>query len=498
MSQHHRSSSWSSSPCLLAVLFLFTTARRRDRAAAVGSLSRETRRTRPQRRGRRRRIRRPRTTPRHRPRGRAASRPRAARRRPSSPPRAPAPPAARAPARRRGLGVTRRQFLNRGIVDHVRPRPGRLRRRHARASCGRTLSGGFGSKIRAGNLERHPRPDRRHQGAVLRRPRAASTSSRIPKDDVAKAKQVYATAACSTGMEDGVVALYQKCVHLGCRVPWCKTSQWFECPCHGSQYNRVGEKKGGPAPRGLDRFPVDGRGRHGRRRHRPAHPRPAHRHQHHRPGGRGPALRRERSRACSWPPRNSGSGSPSSSSSCWLDRLPHRAARPQPGRRPAPRSSCAPNRKPYFDDEASRAHGSTATWAGRSCCCASPPSACPLYWLREPSRQEGAGSTGLRPDRGGCSGASSLLRSPSNSPEHGSRTSAAQNCHGADGAGRRRAVHAHRPYLGPRSARCSGRLPAAQHGACSRFRRPRSCAASSSTAGPTRRCRRGASRAAAR
>jgi cytochrome b6-f complex iron-sulfur subunit len=52
------------------------------------------------------------------------------------------------------------------------------------------------------------------------------------------------------------VALYQKCPHLGCRVPECKTSQWFECPCHGSQYNRVGEKKGGPAPRGMDRFAV--------------------------------------------------------------------------------------------------------------------------------------------------------------------------------------------------------------------------------------------------
>jgi cytochrome b6-f complex iron-sulfur subunit len=61
-------------------------------------------------------------------------------------------------------------------------------------------------------------------------------------------------------MEAGVVALYQKCVHLGCRVPWCLTSQWFECPCHGSKYNRVGEKKAGPAPRGLDRFPVDAAG----------------------------------------------------------------------------------------------------------------------------------------------------------------------------------------------------------------------------------------------
>jgi cytochrome b6-f complex iron-sulfur subunit len=52
------------------------------------------------------------------------------------------------------------------------------------------------------------------------------------------------------------VALYQKCPHLGCKVPFCATSQWFECGCHGSQYNRVGEKKGGPAPRGLDHFPV--------------------------------------------------------------------------------------------------------------------------------------------------------------------------------------------------------------------------------------------------
>jgi cytochrome b6-f complex iron-sulfur subunit len=51
-----------------------------------------------------------------------------------------------------------------------------------------------------------------------------------------------------------LMALYHRCVHLGCRVPWCQTSQWFECPCHGSRYNRWGEFRGGPAPRGLDRF----------------------------------------------------------------------------------------------------------------------------------------------------------------------------------------------------------------------------------------------------
>jgi cytochrome b6-f complex iron-sulfur subunit len=58
-------------------------------------------------------------------------------------------------------------------------------------------------------------------------------------------------------MEAGLVVVYQKCPHLGCRVPSCATSQWFECPCHGSQYNQAGEKKGGPAPRGMDRFKTE-------------------------------------------------------------------------------------------------------------------------------------------------------------------------------------------------------------------------------------------------
>jgi len=44
------------------------------------------------------------------------------------------------------------------------------------------------------------------------------------------------------------------CPHLGCAVPWCQSSQWFECPCHGSRYNRWGEWTMGPAPRGLDRY----------------------------------------------------------------------------------------------------------------------------------------------------------------------------------------------------------------------------------------------------
>ena len=51
-------------------------------------------------------------------------------------------------------------------------------------------------------------------------------------------------------------ALYQKCPHLGCRVPYCDSSGRFECPCHGSVFNRKGEYIEGPAPRGMDSFPV--------------------------------------------------------------------------------------------------------------------------------------------------------------------------------------------------------------------------------------------------
>jgi cytochrome b6-f complex iron-sulfur subunit len=55
---------------------------------------------------------------------------------------------------------------------------------------------------------------------------------------------------------EGIMPLYQRCVHLGCRVPFCQSSQWFECPCHGSKYNGAGEYQLGPAPRGMDRFAV--------------------------------------------------------------------------------------------------------------------------------------------------------------------------------------------------------------------------------------------------
>jgi cytochrome b6-f complex iron-sulfur subunit len=57
-----------------------------------------------------------------------------------------------------------------------------------------------------------------------------------------------------------VRALYQRCPHLGCKPNPCLKNYWFECPCHGSRYDRLGIKAQGPnygpAPRGMDRFSI--------------------------------------------------------------------------------------------------------------------------------------------------------------------------------------------------------------------------------------------------
>jgi cytochrome b6-f complex iron-sulfur subunit len=50
------------------------------------------------------------------------------------------------------------------------------------------------------------------------------------------------------------LALYQRCVHLGCTVPFRDDCVSFKCPCHGSHYNVDGGYLDGPAPRSLDRF----------------------------------------------------------------------------------------------------------------------------------------------------------------------------------------------------------------------------------------------------
>ncbi len=57
---------------------------------------------------------------------------------------------------------------------------------------------------------------------------------------------------------EGFLALYWKCKHLGCTVPWKPDEEFqgnqgiFHCPCHGSIYLRNGQNVAGPAPAPLD------------------------------------------------------------------------------------------------------------------------------------------------------------------------------------------------------------------------------------------------------
>lgn len=57
-------------------------------------------------------------------------------------------------------------------------------------------------------------------------------------------------------LDNGMIALWQKCTHLGCAVPWVEAENQFHCPCHGSLFDNVGVVKGGPAPRPLDTFAI--------------------------------------------------------------------------------------------------------------------------------------------------------------------------------------------------------------------------------------------------
>ena len=148
-------------------------------------------------------------------------------------------------------GVTRRQFFNRALGSVFGAFSGMLGLSFL-AFLWPKISGGFGSDVNAGAVSDLLAQAINDDGSI--------TPVFIPE---ARAYVVPAPAALAEVYVDksvevgGVMALFQRCVHLGCRVPWCGPSQGFECPCHGSKYNSIGEYNAGPAPRNLDRFVVE-------------------------------------------------------------------------------------------------------------------------------------------------------------------------------------------------------------------------------------------------
>ena len=233
---------------LLAGLVLFASMRRRELDTAVGQLSRETRK-------------RDRGEPAVAPEveapttGREIERAAALERRPPELEKVGASDlTAFVPPDPETIGVTRRQFFNRSIV---------LFFALGLSSFGAAVlaflwpvpKGGFGSKIRVGKVSDLASQITAAKG-FLYNAEGRMWMTNYPSSAIDKAKKVYSQPVLNS-MEAGIVVVYQKCPHLGCRVPSCGTSQWFECPCHGSQYNQAGEKKGGPAPRGMDRFSTE-------------------------------------------------------------------------------------------------------------------------------------------------------------------------------------------------------------------------------------------------
>lgn len=162
----------------------------------------------------------------------------------------PPPPVAWVPPEPEAVGVSRRQFFNRSATTLMAVSSGVF----GLAIIGflwPSSAGGFGGVVSLGRKGELDAAITEGNGFAYF-PQGKLWLTKYPAGAISKASAVY--EAELAGMEAGYVALWQTCPHLGCRVPECVTSQWFECPCHGSKYNQVGEYKAGPAPRGMDRF----------------------------------------------------------------------------------------------------------------------------------------------------------------------------------------------------------------------------------------------------
>ena len=141
------------------------------------------------------------------------------------------------------LGVTRRQFLNRGLVGVV----GFSVAGFGAACLGflwPTGSAGFGGKIGAGTTA-DIIASIQTKAAPFYIPEARAYIVQYPKDDLPAAKKVYSPVTYA-GMEEGFVALYQRCVHLGCRVPWCQTLAVVRVPVPRLEVQPRRREEGGP------------------------------------------------------------------------------------------------------------------------------------------------------------------------------------------------------------------------------------------------------------
>lgn len=135
-------------------------------------------------------------------------------------------------------------------ADTIQQKKGLSRREFLAWAWGASIAGLF---VQAGvGLSRffRPRPDPGAFGGEV----AAGTPDEFQPGTVSHVQQ--GRFFISRLEDGGVLALWHRCTHLGCTVPWREDEGQFHCPCHSSLFDRQGRVVGGPAPRPLDLFPV--------------------------------------------------------------------------------------------------------------------------------------------------------------------------------------------------------------------------------------------------
>ena len=132
---------------------------------------------------------------------------------------------------RKKKGLTRRQFLGLAWAASLTALFGQAGVALLQFFKPRIEPGSFGSKVVAGQVVEFP----------------PNTVSHVQKG------RFY----ISTMEDGGMLALWHRCTHLGCTVPWRDDEGLFNCPCHSSIFNTEGEVLSGPAPRPLDLFPIE-------------------------------------------------------------------------------------------------------------------------------------------------------------------------------------------------------------------------------------------------
>ena len=63
-------------------------------------------------------------------------------------------------------------------------------------------------------------------------------------------KQLFTNIA--TSLKNIVNFKTPRCKHLGCALKYNKIEKVWECPCHGSRYDRKGDLLNGPSKRGIN------------------------------------------------------------------------------------------------------------------------------------------------------------------------------------------------------------------------------------------------------